>query len=343
MLREQVAYLQGVIATRDRELEQRSEEIRRRDAALEREQHLAAGFAERLQALGAPAQGGKVGETEQGAQPAAGTSFKEELEAALEGDDRLTSLVSLYAAALPLAIGTGIAAGIANPLLVAGPNNPLWVVVYLLWVLPPIFGFWLGGRVASLQANAGAVASGLGTLLTAYEGIALKDDAMDAFNRLVVKFDIRPEIGPEDDPHYPTDLDPPMRTYLASAHRRQSVLDVVLSLFSGGVGVVTLFSSLGTLWIVTDPGETSEALRRMVGMAIVQGIFAAVFVLFAAFIVLGRARQKREAAHPRSSGGSRPTLLSGNSQALIGLLGTIITAVLALLGVLFQVFYGGGG
>jgi len=47
-LREQVAYLQGVIATRDRELEQRAEEIRRRDMALEREQQLTAIFATRL-------------------------------------------------------------------------------------------------------------------------------------------------------------------------------------------------------------------------------------------------------------------------------------------------------
>jgi hypothetical protein len=53
-LREQVAYLQGVVATRDRELETRAEEIRRRDAALEREQQLAAYFAERLQAIEAP-------------------------------------------------------------------------------------------------------------------------------------------------------------------------------------------------------------------------------------------------------------------------------------------------
>jgi hypothetical protein len=53
-LREQVAYLQGVIATRDRELEQRAEEIRRRDAALEREQQLAAIFADRLRELEAP-------------------------------------------------------------------------------------------------------------------------------------------------------------------------------------------------------------------------------------------------------------------------------------------------
>jgi hypothetical protein len=53
-LREQVSYLQGVIATRDRELEQRAEEIRRRDMALEREQQLTAMFATRLGELEAP-------------------------------------------------------------------------------------------------------------------------------------------------------------------------------------------------------------------------------------------------------------------------------------------------
>ena len=53
-LREQVAYLQGVISVRDRELEQRAEEIRRRDAALEREQQLTAMFATRLGELEAP-------------------------------------------------------------------------------------------------------------------------------------------------------------------------------------------------------------------------------------------------------------------------------------------------
>ncbi len=53
-LREQVAYLQGVIATRDRELEQRAEEIRRRDLALEREQQLTAMFATRLGELEPP-------------------------------------------------------------------------------------------------------------------------------------------------------------------------------------------------------------------------------------------------------------------------------------------------
>jgi hypothetical protein len=53
-LREQVAYLQGVIAVRDQELALRAEEIRRRDTALEREQQLAAMFADRLQALETP-------------------------------------------------------------------------------------------------------------------------------------------------------------------------------------------------------------------------------------------------------------------------------------------------
>jgi hypothetical protein len=53
-LREQVAYLRGVIATRDRELALRGEEIRRRDSALEREQELTAMFAERLRQLDPP-------------------------------------------------------------------------------------------------------------------------------------------------------------------------------------------------------------------------------------------------------------------------------------------------
>src|SRR5215212_10718885 len=62
-LREQVAYLQGVIATRDRELEQRAEEIRRRDGALEREQQLAAIFADRLRELEAPREPREAAET----------------------------------------------------------------------------------------------------------------------------------------------------------------------------------------------------------------------------------------------------------------------------------------
>ena len=53
-LREQTAYLQGVIATRDHELRERAEEIRRRDTALERQQELTAMFANRLRELEAP-------------------------------------------------------------------------------------------------------------------------------------------------------------------------------------------------------------------------------------------------------------------------------------------------
>ena len=63
-LREQVAYLQGVIATRDQELALRAEEIRRRDTALEREQQLAALFADRLQALEAPASSSEARESD---------------------------------------------------------------------------------------------------------------------------------------------------------------------------------------------------------------------------------------------------------------------------------------
>ena len=54
-MREQKGYLQGVIATRDRELALRAEEIQRRATALESEQQLTAFFAERLRELEAPA------------------------------------------------------------------------------------------------------------------------------------------------------------------------------------------------------------------------------------------------------------------------------------------------
>lgn len=53
-LRDQLAYLRGVVAVRDRELGQRAEEIRRRDAALDREQQPTAMFATRLGELEAP-------------------------------------------------------------------------------------------------------------------------------------------------------------------------------------------------------------------------------------------------------------------------------------------------
>jgi hypothetical protein len=49
--------------TRDRELEQRAEEIRRRDAALEREQQLTAMFADRLRELEAPRESSEAPET----------------------------------------------------------------------------------------------------------------------------------------------------------------------------------------------------------------------------------------------------------------------------------------
>jgi hypothetical protein len=68
-LREQVAYLQGVIATRDQELALRAEEIRRRDTALEREQQLAAMFADRLRELEAPASSSEARESPASAGP----------------------------------------------------------------------------------------------------------------------------------------------------------------------------------------------------------------------------------------------------------------------------------
>jgi hypothetical protein len=56
-LREQIGYLQGVIATRDEELRTRAEELRRRDQDLERRDRIIAALTERIpQALETPSE-----------------------------------------------------------------------------------------------------------------------------------------------------------------------------------------------------------------------------------------------------------------------------------------------
>ena len=94
-LREQVAYLQGVIATRDQELALRAEEIRRRDTALEREQQLAAMFADRLQALEAPASSSEARESDVSPSPTGEVEEVQE-ELAAEQDRREMAETTLH-------------------------------------------------------------------------------------------------------------------------------------------------------------------------------------------------------------------------------------------------------
>jgi hypothetical protein len=94
-LREQVAYLQGVIATRDQELALRAEEIRRRDTALEREQQLAAMFADRLQALEAPASSSEARESDVSPDPTGELEEAQE-ELAAEHDRREMAETTLH-------------------------------------------------------------------------------------------------------------------------------------------------------------------------------------------------------------------------------------------------------
>jgi len=103
--------------------------------------------------------------------------------------------------------------------------------------------------------------------------------------------------------------------------------------------VVTTLSSIATFWFWS---EFWIPIRVVVGVAIVQGIFASMFVMFTALVGTGFGSQRREAARYRASGSTESPPRVVNREALLGLIGTIITAVLAFLGVLFQVLYGGG-
>ena len=82
-LREQIGYLQGVIATRDEELRTRSEELRRRDQDLERRDHIIAALTERIpQALKPPSEAREspqtVEEEPERAEPQSSTEGRQE-------------------------------------------------------------------------------------------------------------------------------------------------------------------------------------------------------------------------------------------------------------------------
>jgi excisionase family DNA binding protein len=63
-LREQIGYLQGVVATRDEELRTRAEELRRRDQDLERRDRIIAALTERIpQALEPPSEARESSQT----------------------------------------------------------------------------------------------------------------------------------------------------------------------------------------------------------------------------------------------------------------------------------------
>src|SRR5215208_6615060 len=78
-LREQIGYLQGVIATRDEELRTRAEELRRRDQDLERRDRIIAALTERIpQALEPPPEPRESPETIEEAQRAEPRSSTED-------------------------------------------------------------------------------------------------------------------------------------------------------------------------------------------------------------------------------------------------------------------------
>src|SRR5215203_4890072 len=84
-LREQIGYLQGVIATRDEELRTRAEELRRRDQDLERRDRIIAALTERIpQALEPPSEAPGAAETAeeepQRAEPRSATGGAQESE-----------------------------------------------------------------------------------------------------------------------------------------------------------------------------------------------------------------------------------------------------------------------
>ena len=132
-LREEVSYLRGVIATRDQELAQRAEEIRRRDAAIERQQELTAMFAERLRQLEAP--------------PSPEPSEQREASRRSAVSRQLTTAVVFWVLLILAVGGSTIAILLQQYLSHTQRGSEIDLLTngfFLLFVLPFIFGFLFG-------------------------------------------------------------------------------------------------------------------------------------------------------------------------------------------------------
>ncbi len=157
-LREQIGYLQGVIATRDEELRTRAEEQRRRDQDLERRDRIIAALTERLpQALEPPSETRESPQTvEQEPDRSPTRSGTGEAGAVTEG--RSEAEPSLLWERVVVVILSILLTLVIVLLVLAQSRFSAWPVYALLgsttlaWVVfPAVFGFLLGRKVRSLR------------------------------------------------------------------------------------------------------------------------------------------------------------------------------------------------
>jgi len=206
-----------------------------------------------------------------------------------------------------LAVGAGVAAGFANPLtimaLASWLDNPFVMAALVLWALPSFFGLFLGRNIALVMASSDAAIEALDYQLISGE------DRKKEIDRITSR--------------------------RASVPRNLPIYAIV-------AGIAAMFGSLGALF-GSGLGTPVFSTLTLYGIAIVQGLVAAMFVVFAGLIAIGSARRRSEKARQREGGGTAAEASAANRQALIGLLGTIITAVLGFLGTAVRVWGGGGG
>lgn len=205
-------------------------------------------------------------------------------------------------AMLMFAAGVGAAVSFANPLLISRMGSPVWWLLLMLWLLPPVFGFWLGRSHALSEADTLA---------------ALREE------RLHVR----------DGSDEAASLDAQIR-YRAS-HAGDLGITPLHAMFAG-LAAVLPGAAVGSLFFGI---EVLPSL--LVGAA--QGFLAGLFVLSGTSIGVGLVLRQGEQAHQNGVGGVSAARSAGTTQALIGFAGTIIAAVIGVIGVLIGALLDRGG
>jgi len=130
--------------------------------------------------------------------------------------------------------------------------------------------------------------------------------------------------------------------WLVELTRLRTLVSVVISIAALGLIIWGVYGLTGRQW-----GVVWRAMTLIAPTALVVFLVTTLFVMFAMFLGLARSEERRrrrdnDASHSVATTSTSIRGWTSQQQVLLGLVGTVITALLAFFGVLIQVLFGGG-
>jgi hypothetical protein len=243
-------------------------------------------------------------------------------------------------------LGAGFAPLIAasSPLAFGLLSSPFWNVAYALFLFPSAFGYYFGyylmspyrDQTLSKVAFSASITGGAAALVLVIGGVL----QYETVSLVLLIGWVLPIVGVLLWVWV-------WRTFwFVELKSLQTLASVVISIAALGLiiwGVYGVYGFTDRQW-----GVVWRAMTLIAPTALVVFLVTTLFVMFAMFLGLARSEERRRRRDNDTSHSVATTSTSirgwtSQQQVLLGLVGTVITALLAFFGVLVQVFGGGGG